>query len=316
MDEQKSNKLKKNLIPFYLKLKKNDDKFKALKNNMTKEELELKEKNQALLEEFNIQRETLQNQIEAKKELEKEVKEKIMKIDDLIEEAKLKNKLRELEENNKLEELKLINEKDIEILKIENEGKINEAKKGLELSIHAAKKNREIDRISLKYKILKEIYDEKQFEELIELANKRCDEMIIDEIVNCKEQKKELDNHRLKTKQKIDNMKEKNSLEVRKKQIELYNYKLMQYNRCLLEKKNRFNTFRNISSKNSAFNENLKAKEIEKAKIYFEQQKRNLGFRENIFMEQKKRIADFIKQMEINNDEYSKNLKLQLESVN
>ena len=46
--------------------------------------------------------------------------------------------------------------------------------------------------------------------------------------------------------------------------------------------------------------------------MYFEQQKRNLGFRENVFAEQKQRIASFIKQMEINNDEYSKNLKLQL----
>ena len=316
MDEQKSNKLNRAIIPLYLKLKKENDKFKDLKDNMTKERLEQKEKYQALLEEFKIQREALQNQIEAKKELEKEVKEKIVNIDDLIEEAKLKNELRELEENNKLEEKKLINEKDIEILKIENEGKINEAKKGLELSLDTTKKSREIDRISLKYKILKEIYDEKQFEELIDLANKRCDEMIIDEIVNYKEQKKELDNHRLKTKQKIENMKEKNSLEIRKKQIELYNYKLNQYNRCLLEKKNRFNIFRNISSNNTAFNESLKAKEIEKAKIYFEQQKRNLGFRENIFMEQKKRISDFIKQMEINNDEYSKNLKLQLENIN
>jgi hypothetical protein len=282
---------------------------------MKKEEQEQKEKYLDLLEEFNIQREAMKNKIEAKKEIEKEVREKIGIIDDIIEETKLENELRELKEKNKLEEIKFNNEKDIEILKIENEGKINEAKKGLELSIDATKKSREIDRISLKYKILKEIYDEKQFEELIELAKTRCDEMIIDELVNFKEQKSELEKHRLNTKQKIDNMKEKNSLDIKKKQIELNTYKLEQYNKYLLEKKNRFNIFKNISSNNKAFNENLKNKEIEKAKMYFEQQKRNLGFRENVFMEQKKRIAAFIKQMEINNDEYSKNLKLQLENI-
>lgn len=233
----------------------------------------------------------------------------------MIEETKLKNELKELKEKNKLEEKKLINEKDIEILKIENEGKIDEAKKGSELSIDAAQKSREIERISLKYKILKEIYDEKQIDELIKLARNRCDEMIIEELTNYKEQKNELENHRLKMKQKIDNMKEKNSLDIQKKQIELSNYKLEQYNKCLLGKKNRFNVFRNISSNNQAFNEKLKTKEIEKAKMYFEQQKRNLGFRENVFVEQKQRIAAFIKQMEINKDEYSKNLKLQLENI-
>ena len=316
MDEKKRNILKKNIIPIYLELKNRLIKYNALKDNMSNKEQEQREKYLALLEEFSIQREELQNKLETKKEIEKEVREKIGNADNLIEETKLKNELRELKEKNKLEEKKLINEKDIEILKIENEGKIDEAKKGFELSIDATQKTREIDRISLKYKILKEIYDEKQIDELIKLARNRCDEMIIEELANYKEQKNELENHRLKMKQKIDNMKEKYSLDIQKKQIELSNYKLEQYNKCLLEKKNRFNVFRNISSNNQAFNEKLKAKEIEKAKMYFEQQKRNLGFRENVFAEQKQRIASFIKQMEINNDEYSKNLKLQLENIN
>ena len=298
MDENK-NILKKSIIPLYLELKNRFVKYNAQKNNMTNKEQEQREKYLTLLEEFSTQREELQNKLEVKKEIEKEVREKIGNIDDLIEETKLKNELKELEEKNKLEEKKLI----------------NETKKGLELSIDATKKTREIDRISLKYKILKEIYDEKQYDELIELAKTRCDEMIIDELANFKEQKNELEKHRLKIKQKIDNMKEKNSLDIQKKQIELNNYKLEQYNKSLLEKKNRFNIFRNISSNNQKFNENLKAKEIEKAKMYFEQQKRNLGFRENVFMEQKQRIAAFIRQMEINNDEYSKNLKFQLENI-
>ena len=86
----------------------------------------------------------------------------------------------------------------------------------MELSIDATQKSREIDRISLKYKILKDIYDENQIDELIELARNRCDEIIIDELANYKEQKNEIEKHRLKMKQKIDNMKKKNSLDIQK----------------------------------------------------------------------------------------------------
>ena len=216
MDQKKRIILKKSIIPINLELKNRLVKYNDLKDNMTNKEQEQREKYLALLEEFSIQREELQNKLETKKEIEKEVREKIGNADNLIEETKLKNELRELKEKNKLEEKKLINEKDIEILKIENEGKIDETKKGLELSIDATQKSREIDRISLKYKILKEIYDENQIDELIELARNRCDEMIIDELANYKEQKNEIEKHRLKMKQKIDNMKKKNSLDIQK----------------------------------------------------------------------------------------------------
>ena len=46
--------------------------------------------------------------------------------------------------------------------------------------------------------------------------------------------------------------------------------------------------------------------------MYFEQQKELLLNRERNFQQQKHYINSFIKQMEINNDEYSNNLKNQL----
>ena len=69
-----------------------------------------------------------------------------------------------------------------------------------------------------------------------------------------------------------------------------------------------FEDFKQKFSANQLSNENLKNKEIEKAKIYFEQQKNNIIFREQIFNQQKQNINALMKQLEINDDEYSKNL--------
>ena len=49
--------------------------------------------------------------------------------------------------------------------------------------------------------------------------------------------------------------------------------------------------------------------------MYFEQQKVFLLNKENMFKQQKQYIHSFIKQLEINNDEYSNNLKNQLVEV-
>ena len=61
MDEKKRNILKKNIIPIYLELKNRLIKYNALKDNMSNKEQEQREKYLALLEEFSIQREELQN---------------------------------------------------------------------------------------------------------------------------------------------------------------------------------------------------------------------------------------------------------------
>lgn len=49
--------------------------------------------------------------------------------------------------------------------------------------------------------------------------------------------------------------------------------------------------------------------------MYFEQQKGFLLNKENMFQQQKQYIQAFIKQLEINNDKYSNNLKNQLVEV-
>ena len=61
MDEKKRNIWKKNIIPIYLELKNRLIKYNALKDNMSNKEQEQREKYLALLEEFSIQREELQN---------------------------------------------------------------------------------------------------------------------------------------------------------------------------------------------------------------------------------------------------------------
>jgi len=304
--------LKKEVFPIYMDLKRQREEYFAKKDQFEIDEQEMKDEYLISLDELKINKEELNKTLQKKEELENELKGELNKIDDLIEETKLRNELKELKVKNKLEKIKLLNNKDIELLKLENKSKINEEQKKWELKLQSDKQNNQINRIQLKYKTLKEIYDEKEFEELINLAQKRCEEMINDELNNYEEQKKELGKFRQKTKQNIDNLKEKNNLTIQKQKIELDNYKLELYNKFLEKKKNKFIDFKLSFSDNKVCKDNLKNKEIEKAKMYFEQQKELLLNRERNFQQQKHYINSFIKQMEINNDEYSNNLKNQL----
>ena len=61
MDQKKRIILKKSIIPINLELKNRLVKYNDLKDNMTNKEQEQREKYLALLEEFSIQREELQN---------------------------------------------------------------------------------------------------------------------------------------------------------------------------------------------------------------------------------------------------------------
>lgn len=307
--------LKKGVFPMYMDLKRQRDEYNAKKDQFEIDEQEMKDKYLMSLDELKIEKEELNKKIQENEELANELRGDLSKIDDLLEETKLKNELKELIAKNKEEEIKLINEKDIEMLKLENEMKINEMKTTMDIELDSNKKKNTINRIELQYKILKEIYNEKEFDELIDLAKNRCDEMIIDEMENYKKQHKDLQNFRQKTNQKIGNLKEKNNLIVQKKKIELNNYKLDLYNKFLEKKKSKFNDLKKIFADNKVCNDNLKNKEIEKAKMYFEQQKGFLQNKENMFQQQKQYIYAFIKQLEINNDEYSNNLKNQLVEV-
>ena len=299
----------------YMDLKRQRDEYNAKKDQFEIDEQEMKDKYLMSLDELKIEKEELNKKIQENEELANELRGDLSKIDDLLEETKLKNELKELIAKNKEEEIKLINEKDIEMLKLENEMKINEMKTTMDIELDSNKKKNTINRIELQYKILKEIYNEKEFDELIDLAKNRCDEMIIDEMENYKKQHKDLQNFRQKTNQKIGNLKEKNNLIVQKKKIELNNYKLDLYNKFLEKKKSKFNDLKKIFADNKVCNDNLKNKEIEKAKMYFEQQKGFLQNKENMFQQQKQYIHASIKKLEINNDEYSNNLKNQLVEV-
>jgi hypothetical protein len=190
-----------------------------------------------------------------------------------------------------------------------NEGKIKLCEKQNELEIKHLKKSNAIELIELKYDCLKDnIYNVNEFDELIEITQKITKDILNDELDDLKEQRQELEDYEKSSKKRLENLKEKNDLEIQKKQFELKNYKLIEYNKLMEDKKKMFEDFKKKFSANQLSNENLKNKEIEKAKMYFEQQKNNILFREQIFNQQKQKINAFIKQLEINDDEYSKNL--------
>lgn len=305
--------LNQKLFPLYKKLQSDVEKLELHKKELQKkkeEEIEdfensAKEINVLILEQNKIK--------EDKEKTQNELKDKLDEINESIEVEKLKNELEELKKKNEYEELKKKFEKEEEVLKLELEGNINESKKASELSKDAQKKSNEIASIELKYKCLQNnVYNDKEFDELIKIAKQRQEEINNDEIDNLKEQKNELQEFEQQTQKRINNLREKCNLEIQKKFFELKNYKLVEYNKFLLEKRKLFNDFKDKFSTNQISNENLKKKEIEKAKVYFEQQRKNLEFRENIFKDQKQKIHSLVKQLEINNDEYSNNLAKEL----
>jgi hypothetical protein len=248
--------------------------------------------------------------IEEKEKEREKLKQELDSVNStLLEETKLKLELQELKKINKKEETELINKEDIEILKEVNEGKIKSCEKQNELKIEALNKSNAITLIELKYDCLKDnIYNVNEFDELIEITQKKTQDILNDELDNLKEQRQELEDYERSSKKKLENLKEKNDLEIQKKQFELKNYKLIEYNKLMDYKKKMFEDFKQKFSANQLSNENLKNKEIEKAKMYFEQQKNNILFREQIFNQQKQNIHALMKQLEINDDEYSKNL--------
>ena len=248
--------------------------------------------------------------IEEKEKEREKLKQELDSVNStLLEETKLKLELQELKKINKKEETELINKEDIEILKEVNEGKIKSCEKQNELKIEALNKSNAITLIELKYDCLKDnIYNVNEFDELIEITQKKTQDILNDELDNLKEQRQELEDYEKSSKKKLENLKEKSDLEIQKKQFELKNYKLIEYNKLMDYKKKMFEDFKQKFSANQLSNENLKNKEIEKAKMYFEQQKNNILFREQIFNQQKQNIHALMKQLEINDDEYSKNL--------
>ena len=301
--------LKGTLYPLYMKLKHSINKFHSYEKEIESKKEEQKEEYKNSVKEVQELREGQKKMKEEMEKFKNDINMNNSIINDSINETKLKNELQELKKKNELEKTKYIITKDIEKINLENEGRIQESMKETQMCEDAKNKSNEIEIIKLKYECLKdEIYNDKEFDELIDIAKKRKDEIINDQLEDFQEQKKELENFKNQSQKRLDNLKEKTNVEIQKKQIELQNHKLREYNNLLLEKKKKFNDFKNKFSVNPVSNENLKNKEIEKAKMYFEQQKNNLLVREQIFQKQKQNINAFVKQLEMNDDEYSKNL--------
>lgn len=287
-------------------------KMNNINYNQTKEENKLKEeKEQKEYEDSLKQIEDLKEKnkqlIEKNKIAKSQLNEDLNGINLAIEETKLKIELEEIKNNNKKEEIKFINQRDIDIQKIKYEGNIKSKERENLLKIQALEKGNSIKLIQLKYECLKDkVYNDKEFDELIEIARKRKEELINDELENVMEERKEVENFEKSSKKKLENLKERNNLEIEKKRFELKNYKLAEYNKLLENKKKLYDNFKNKFSANQLSNEKLKNNEILKAKMYFDQQKNNLVIRERIFEQQKQNIHAFLKQLEINDDDYSK----------
>jgi hypothetical protein len=309
MEKEKKYSLKAMFLGFY---KKFQNAYENYLLNIKKNESLKKAANEEYkksLKETDKLKEDQKKIIQEKEDLQKEINEGKNIVNEIIEEVRLKCELKELKEKNKLEkeEFKFI--KDIEKKNLENNGKVERGQKEAEMYMNEKTKENEIRRMELKYKCLKDqIYDDKEFDELIEIVTKRKDEILNDEIESFIEQKNELEKLKKNSEKRIEYEKEKKDCEIQKKFIELQKYKYTEYNKYLLEKEKMFNEFKNKFSVNQLSNNNLKNKEIEKAKIYFEQQKNIINLREDIFKRQQQNINAFIKQLEINDDDYSKYL--------
>lgn len=300
-------KLKATLFSTYMNLKNSIIKYEREKKE---QELHKKQQTEAynnLVKELDKLKEEINKLLTQKENEINKDKDKKEEMDYSIEELKLNNELEELKAQEKLEIAKIECGKDIEILTNINDGKITSREEEFNQLLEANKRHNEVKIMELKYKCLKDqIYNDKAFDELINIAKKKKEEIIKDELEEFKQQKTEVEKYKKESERRLQNLKEKNNSEIQKKFIELQNYKLTEYNKLLIEKNKRYEEFRTNFSKKKVSNENLKNKEIEKARIYFEQQKNNLMFREQIFQNQKMYINSFIKQLEINDDEYSR----------
>ena len=301
--------LKAKLLPIYDRLKNAINEYHLnLKNKESLKE-KAKEEYEDSLKGIDILKEKQKEILKEKEELQNKKKKKKNTVEESIEEVKLKNELAELKETNKLEIYKLKFEKDIEKKQLECLGNIEYWEKEGKMTQDAKKHNIEYQILQLKYECLKdEIYNDKGFDELIDIAKKRKDEIINDELENFKEQKKQLEKFKINSEKRIENIKAKNDCEIQKKFLELQNYKYNEYNNFLIEKEKRFKELKTKFSGKKTSSENFKNIEIKKAKMFYDQQKEYLQNQEQAFQMQKQNINAFIKQLEINDDDYSKYL--------
>ena len=301
--------LKAKLLPIYIRLKNNIKEYYSEVKNKESLKEKAKEEYQDCLKGIDVLKEKQKEILKEKEEIQNKINDKKNAVEESIEEVKLKNELAELKEKNKLEICKLEFEKDIEKKELEYLGNIEYWEKIGKMTQDAKKHNIEYQILQLKYECLKdEIYNDKGFDELIDVAKKRKEEIINDELENFKEQKKELEDFKKNSEKRIETIREKNDCEIQKKFLEIQNYKYNEYNKFLMEKEERFKELKTKFSGQQTSSENLKKIEIGKTKMYYDQQKMNLQYQDQAYQMQKQNINAFIKQLEINDDDYSRYL--------
>ena len=297
------------MYPIYMRLKNLITQYNSDKKDIESKKEKEKEEYENSLKEVQELREDQKKKKDNMANLKNEISENTNVGNESINETNLRNELKELKAKNELEFVKLINGKDLEKINLQNQGLVEETTTQTQIFKEAKNKSNEIEIIKLKYELLKDnIYNDKEFDELLDLAKQRKEEIINDELEQFKEQKNEVENLKQQSHKRLTNIQIKNESEIQKKKIELQNHKLREYNKFLLEKKKNFNDFKNKFSANPVSNDKLKNKEIEKAKMFFDQQKNNLFYREQIFQQQKANINLFVQNMEKNDDDYSKYL--------
>ena len=266
--------LKAKLLPIYNRLKNYiKDYHSEVKNKESLKE-QAKEEYQECLKGIDILKEKQKEILKEKEEIQNKINDKKNAVEESIEEVKLKNELAELKETNKYEIDKLKYEKDKEKIILKCLGNIEYWEKEGKMTQEAKKLNIEYQIIKLKYECLKdEIYNDKGFDELIEIAKKKNEEIMNDELEYYKEQKQELENFKIKSEKRIENLREKNDCEIRKKSLELQNYKYNEYNKFLMEKEERFKELKTKFSGKQTSSENFKNIEILKMKKYYDDQK-------------------------------------------
>jgi hypothetical protein len=203
----------------YMKFKHHlEDYHNESNENKLKKKKEEEEYEKTLKQIEDLRGQELSKLKEEKEKLDKDHKEQLDMINKSIEETRLKIELEQLKGDHKKEEMVLLNEKDIEILKEQNEGKINKLKKQNELEVEYKTKGNHIELIELKYDCLKDkICNDKEFDELIEIAQKRQKEIINDELENIKESRKEVEDLEKNSKKKTGKFERKRRFRNQKK---------------------------------------------------------------------------------------------------
>ena len=217
-----------------IKKQKTLDKTNRLKNKYGKKISEEKEKCNKL--EKDIHNKKIENKI---------LKSKKCRINKALEEVKLKNDLEELKSNNEIEEIKMENKKEIELLDEEAKNQIKFLNKENYFYSLNEKMKKEKGLLEHKKAILSENLNENiyfNYEKALEKEKRKKEKEF-------KEKEKEIFSERIRvnlkekmSRQYIDQLREKNKLEIQIAQVEMANDKLRRKNDNLNHIGNKYNT--------------------------------------------------------------------------